>query len=128
MCQATQCIYPSRHAHFLLSGDFAREIWTSTKFFFKYAQGKPETRAQKDIDEAGQIDFDKAFLQDKHGRRFTSRSEEEGGLFARGKPSMDRGASPVYTDDGTIVGSPVVKHAENPNFNSYPMRDMDGRR
>ena len=37
------------------------EIYTSLRFFFDYARGKPDTRSKKDTIEKGHVDFDQAF-------------------------------------------------------------------
>ncbi|KAG8980694.1 hypothetical protein FRB93_009067 [Tulasnella sp. JGI-2019a] len=110
--------------------DFVFEIYTSCKFFWNYMRGKPETRSQKYVDERGEMDFERAFLQDRHGRKFHSSEDSTGGLVQRSGPgaggpkqSMSRGASPQETDDGATMTSRVGNGYGNNN--SYPMRPMD---
>ncbi|KAG8874828.1 hypothetical protein FRB98_008224 [Tulasnella sp. 332] len=111
--------------------DFVIEIYTSCKFFWNFMLGKPETRAQKTVDERGAIDFDQAFLQDKHGRRFDNSEDSAGGLVQRsvtgGVAPVSRGASPQETDDGATLASrhATVGGGGNGYSNSYPMRPLD---
>jgi len=117
--------------------DFALEIYTSCKFFWNFMLGKPETRAQKNVDERGAMDFDRAFLQDKNGRRFDNSEDSSGGLVQRnvngGVSAMSRGASPLETDDGatmasrqaTVNGGGNGYTYGNTNSNSYPMHSLD---
>lgn len=110
-------------------GDFALEIYTSLKFFINFLRGKPETRAQKDVDEKGRVDFDRAFLQDKRGRPFEGSGDDHTGLVNRNNngETFDRGSSsPAYTDEGS--GSTALHTKSRANGNSMQMRNMDQSR
>jgi len=96
--------------------DFAREIFTSTKFFINYLRGRPETRGQKDVDEKGKVDFDRAFRI--NGRSTATGSED--GLFSR---TGGVGRIGSMSPNGT-----TEEYVTTGGSGAIPMRDLEARR
>lgn len=116
--------------------DFAREVYLSMKFFVHAAIGRPETRAQKDIDERGRTDFEKAFLPAKANASYRAGDDAVKGLVQRNggaNSSVDgRTMSPngtVTAEDEYITSSAGRYTAPPPTSGqAIPMRDLDRRR
>lgn len=115
--------------------DFAREVYLSMKFFVHAAIGRPETRAQKDIDERGRTDFEKAFLPAKANASYRAGDDAVKGLVQRNggaNSSVDgRTMSPngtVTAEDEYITSSAGRYTAPPPTSGqAIPMRDLDRR-
>ncbi|KAG8975371.1 hypothetical protein FRC05_005701 [Tulasnella sp. 425] len=116
--------------------DFAWEVYLSMKFFVRAAIGRPETRAQKDIDEKGRTDFEKAFLPAKANASYRAGDDTVKGLVQRNggaNSSVDgRTMSPngtVTAEDEYITSSAGRYTAPPPTSGqAIPMRDLDRRR
>ncbi|KAG9024136.1 hypothetical protein FS837_005465, partial [Tulasnella sp. UAMH 9824] len=128
--------------------DFAFEIYLSMKFFYRAAMGRPETRAEKDVDEKGRTDFEKAFLPAKAQASYRAGDEATNGLFQRngganstGHSVDGRTMSPngTFTAEDEYITSPAGRYATPTTSmppsaysvrggQAIPMRDLDRRR
>ncbi|KAG9015689.1 hypothetical protein FRB90_004441 [Tulasnella sp. 427] len=124
--------------------DFAVEIYLSMKFFYLAAIGRPETRAQKDIDEHGRTDFEKAFLPGEAKASYRAGDDSAKGLFQRNAGansamnSVDgRTMSPngTSTAEDEYITSPAGRYAASPSAShpgstqqAIPMRDLERRK
>lgn len=129
--------------------DFALEIYLSMKFFYRAAIGRPETRAEKDVDQNGRTDFEKAFLPAKAQASYRAGDDAAKGLFQRngganstGNSVDGRTMSPngTFTAEDEYITSPAGRYTSPPTMSmpsgaysvgdgqAIPMRDLDRRR